>query len=173
VHCQIIRQIHPIRSIRGDTAETSHLWGEIEDNTGCDDTSMEDGEAEEEGTIDTGDNRNESRDSDTASETEEDKNFSNRSAVESNNERSRISVPGDNFLAMLANSAGKGASLFTSWEPGRQDQFYFSITRILAQQAEEWLDVTTNQLLQEHGIHKCLRVFGSTNEEMPREETKI
>ena len=30
-----------------------------------------------------------------------------------------------------------------------------------------------NQLLQEHGIHKCLRVFGSTNEEMSREETKI
>ena len=30
-----------------------------------------------------------------------------------------------------------------------------------------------NQLLQEHGIHNCLRVFGSTNEEMPREETKI
>ena len=46
-------------------------------------------------------------------------------------------------------------------------------TKILAQQAEEWLDATMNKLLQEHDIHEYLRVFRSTNEEMPREETKL
>ena len=117
----------------GDTAKVSHSGGEIEDILGGDDTSMEDGEVEEEETIDTWENGNEKSVSDIAYKSEDVKNLSNRSEVESNNESSRISVVGDNFLAMLANSAGNGASLFTSWEPGRQGQFYFMTTIILAQ----------------------------------------
>ena len=115
VHCRILRQIVPIRSIRRDTDETSHSGGEIEDNIGCNDTSMEDGEAEEKETIDTGDNGNEKCDIDTTNESEEDKNFSNRSEEEIEDETSKKSVAGENFLATLANSAGEGTSLFTSW----------------------------------------------------------
>ena len=84
---------------------------------------MEDGEVEEEETIDTWENGNEKSVSDIAYESEEVKNLSNRSEVESDNESSRISVVGDIFFTMLAKSAGDGASLFTSWEPGRQGQF--------------------------------------------------
>ena len=102
----------------GYTAKTSHLWGEIEENIGCDNKSMDDGEVEEEEIIDTGDNGNKSSDSDTTSESEEDNSFSDRSEEESNDETSRISVSRDNFLTMLTNLAGEGASLFKSWEPG-------------------------------------------------------
>jgi len=87
--------MHPIRSIRGDTAEINHLGGEIEDNTGCDDTSIEDWEVEEEETIDTGDKNNKKSDSDITSESEEDKNLSNRSTVEGDDERSKILLPGN------------------------------------------------------------------------------
>ena len=79
----------PIRNIRGDTAETSYLGGEIEDNSGGDDISMEDGEAEEMETINTRENGNEKSVSDITCESDEVKNFSNWSEVESNDESSR------------------------------------------------------------------------------------
>ena len=79
----------PIRIIRGDTAETSHSGGELEDNSGGEDVSMEDGEAEEMETINTRENGNEKSVSDITCESEEVKNFSNWSEVESNDESSR------------------------------------------------------------------------------------
>ena len=37
----------------------------------------------------------------------------------------------------------------------------------------EWLDETMNSLLNIYGLKKCARVFGSSSEEMPREENKV
>merc|ERR1740124_778138 len=52
-------------------------------------------------------------------------------------------------------------------------QFYFRTTTYLEDRANEWLDTTMNTLLHIYGIHKCVRVFGSPVNEMPREETKV
>ena len=42
----------------------------------------------------------------------------------------KIFHPGeDTLLQQLLTSAGDGTSLFTSWEPGRQGQFYFLTTK--------------------------------------------
>jgi len=79
----------------------------------------------------------------------------------------------DNFLNMLVNSAGVGGSLFTSWEPGRKGKFYFMTTKNMANSAEEWLDSTMTHLLNLYGIYKCVRVFGSKSEQMPRGNTKV
>ena len=79
----------------------------------------------------------------------------------------------DTFLEMISSSAGDGKSLFNSCEPGRQGQFYFLTTKKLENTAMEWLEDTMNSLLNIYGLRKCARVFGSSIEEMPREETKV
>lgn len=48
------------------------------------------------------------------SDLNDDENLLNRSIVEDNDERSRIFLSGDILLVLLANLAGKVASLFTS-----------------------------------------------------------
>jgi len=60
----------------------------------------------------------------------------------------------DNLLHMILTSAGDGTSLFTSWEPGRQGQFYFLTTTSLADRAAKLLDDTMSTVLNTHGIQK-------------------
>ena len=79
----------------------------------------------------------------------------------------------DDFLNMLLHSASEGESLFSSWEPRRQEQYYFLTTKSRAKRAEEWLDTTMNHLLTKYGAKECLRVFESTSGDMPRGETKV
>ena len=43
----------------------------------------------------------------------------------------------DTFLQMILNSEGDGTYFFTSWEPGRHDQFYFLVTTAMADYAAE------------------------------------
>ena len=74
---------------------------------------------------------------------------------------------------MTLTSAGDGTSLFTSWESGRYDQFYFLTTTALADRAAEWLDLTMNTLLNIYGLQKLVRVFGDIAADIPREETKV
>ena len=76
-------------------------------------------------------------------------------------------------MQMLAISAGDACSLFTSWEPGRMGQFYFLTTVNLEDRAREWLDKIMNTLVNMYGTNKCVQVFGSNAQEMPREETKV
>jgi len=74
---------------------------------------------------------------------------------------------------MLQDSVGAGKSLFTSWEPGRIDQFYFITTKSRVKRAEERLDATMDHLLNKYGVQHCVRVFGSKVKEMPMEESKV
>jgi len=88
------------------------------------------------------------------------------------NEAPNYETP-DTLLQMLAISAEDACSLFTSWEPGRMGQLYFLTTADLEDRAKEWLDTIMNALLKIYGINKCVRVFDSNVQEMPREETKV
>ena len=90
-----------------------------------------------------------------------------------NNNDDDSQVVEDDFSNMLLYSAGEGGSLFSSWEPGRQEQYYFLTIKSRAKRAEEWLDFTVNHVLTKYRAKECLRVFASISGDMPRGETKV
>lgn len=77
----------------------------------------------------------------------------------------------ENLINKLLFSAGD-EYIFTSWEPGRTNQYYFPTTKEYGQQAEAWLEDTMNYFLIRYEIEACQERFATGFPEMPRSEPK-
>ena len=64
------------------------------------------------------------------------------------------------FIQLLDGEYCKGEKVFTSWEPGKMDQFYILTKKKFMKGAELFIDHWLDVLLQKYGKEWCSRVFG-------------
>jgi len=89
-----------------------------------------------------------------------------------NDEEAKLSEEPETLLDRLLISGGD-ESIFTSWEPGWINKYYFLRTKEYGNDAEEWLDNTMNYFLKIYGMDICQDRFATGITEIPRSGTKV